>query len=364
VNVVSVDSIVLYGRKKDAPTAPKSENEDRFWFQTAEQVEFRANITPDNQTVRSAINDKFKWTLDPVAGVTGNNWAPVPDWGDGTHAKGIGTSGTRIKFFLKVLPSGNVGFGEKTLSLTVEGTNISKTAKLRLFFQRTGKKHPNPGQNQTANWYYYWSQEGNPAVCEFSRDAQNTKYAKYWASGTSYGKYESGEGPNGTIYLSDKVATGDKIEGWEYNFPEGHQPQNGIVAFELDPENAPEFANLSYAHEATHRTLHLLGPLGNGTGPQDDQDQDGVPNGWEDAVAGMDKTKSNTFGNAFKVSAGSAASRDEEFYCVLGGAFKYGRFVAPGESVAAENYHGESPSAANNGNDWAENGTQWTTNLQ
>ncbi|MEX2389817.1 MAG: hypothetical protein WD534_18210 [Phycisphaeraceae bacterium] len=349
----TVDKIVLYGRR-DVVTTQRDEGEDRFWFDQGEQVMFRAAITPNTGAMRSALRDRFKWSLDPVAGVTGNDWEPNPYWGDGLHAKGVGASTNHSSVSLRVLPSNNDGFGEKELTLEVVDSDIEETATARLFFERTGNHHPNPGHEDTANWYYYWSQEGageGQPVCMFSRQEVD------WAAAhpddededTIYGAYF-----NDQIYIFDVAVTHGP---WDFTFPEG-DGEPDWVSFTIDADSSPAFVNVTYAHEKTHEELESAFSDNPGLV---DSDQDGVPDSWEEDVPGMETNTEESFEGEFSISEDSDASDDAEFYCVLGGAFSpYGETVdMKGMTEADYKDRGVIPVQANEDSDWSTEGPQW-----
>ncbi len=335
--------VILNGRTKVDPTV-RQEGQDRFWLQSGEIVQFRADLSPTLPiAVATAIGKKFKWTLDAVPGITGNAWTPSPDWGDRVSAKGVGATGNPITITLGALPTDNQGFGTKTLTLEIVDHNKTASTTARLFFSKMAKGHPDPGKGTTANWYYYWSAEGNPGACKFSRDPNNAVYAKYWTNGNANGKYVATEN---TIYLSDKAAAKNS---WTYTFPEGGRQLPNAVGFTINTATAPEFVNLTYAHEDTHRIISSK-PLKVG--------EDRVPADWEADVGSSDST-ADSFGAAFAISAGSPAPRDEEFYCVVGGTLTYGSFVQPPMAKGTPEYHGTTPEQASNDNDWSESGSHW-----
>ena len=206
-----VDAVVLYGLAENHNR--RDEGEDRFVIPG--HIYFRAETDPYNIHI-FGVQDRFKWKLEAILGAAADQIEPEPDWGDGVHATGMGRrppTASYSRFWVRELPEDNNGFGEKGLSVEVVDNDETAEGTPRLFFEPMGEDHPDPGKGQTPNWYYYWAQEGSPAVCEFSRDANHGEYAKYWSGGTAFGKYEPNEGANGTIYLSSKVATGDTIEG-------------------------------------------------------------------------------------------------------------------------------------------------------
>ncbi len=93
---------------------------------------------------------------------------------------------------------------------------------------------------------------------------------------------------------------------------------------------------------------------------------DGVPDAWEHEIPGMransQNDSSDSFGEAFNVSRGSAASRDEEFYCVLGGAFRFGTVTRSkgGQALPSSSYRaGTIPAAAEEDKDWSHNSQNW-----
>ena len=138
------------------------------------------------------------------------------------------------------------------------------------------------------------------------------------------------------------------------------------INFTIQVENAPDFVNLTFAHEMTHKTLDEL-DIDDDSELRDD-DGDGVPNTWEQAVPGMrwkdpaqgqeDPKDTDSFGNHFdNISEDSAASRDEEFYCVLGGAVSDFGEITDNELTGP--YNGVVPEKANTAHDWSEGSENW-----
>jgi len=363
--VVRLEGIVTYGQfrnNQDPPTARK-EGEDRFIFTDRVQVAFRADIDPPSTVgLRGLLDDLFKWSLEPVSGVTGDDRKPIPDYGDGVHAKGIGRRSRSlsvwIRFILNVLPNANSGFGEKKLDLDVLKLGKKEQTTVRLFYQPHDQTHPGPGHGETDNWHYYWSKEGSPGVCAYSRDPDDELFAKHADGNAAFGAYDAN---SDTIGIFDKAA--DQTS-WSFEFPKTANAPQSWVRVSIETDNAPDFVNLTFAHERVHPAL---GQLDFSDSNISDDDSDGVPGEWEIQIPGMDPNAGDSFGrNQFSVSFGSGASRDEEFYAVLGGGFSpFGEVkesgatgadaLDPNNYMVPEGIAGE----AQTENDWSKIGTHW-----
>jgi len=385
VHLIQVNGITLKGKSESGAI---TDGEDRFLFaNSVGLVEFFADtepVTSSQVPLKSDMLDHFRWTISEVTGIPDGKKTPIADHGDGVTAKGPGSSSATTRFRFTQLPTDNTGFGPKTLTLVVrnpadkQDADIEKTAEPRLFFARLDKSHPAvEGVGDTANWYFYWSLEGagdGTAVSQFSRDGEHADFAQYW-EGAHHGKFEPDEGPDGTIYIGNKAAASDP-EKWpgdaEVNeFPEGQNPPNDTIQFTIDARHAPDFVNVTYAHEATHRVLQKDVPqLG-----LDDDDGDRIPNDWEAVVPGMkyeveaeldeqgevsDPEDTDSFEDHFKVSAASDATRDEEFYCVLGGA-RSDLGDITGNPLTGP-YNGVVPDQANIEYDWSVDSENWKSN--
>lgn len=353
-------AIVLMGRNK---LGDLQESQDRFILDADSEFTRRVIFKIDKPNglvgaAQTAFNNKLRWTLSDVGGIGNDQRFPTPAWEPGSEmAKGIGPS--RINF--TQLPPTNQGWGEKTLTLDViEGGQpvVSLTETPRLFFDPIDKSHPGPDQGKTANWHYYWSLEGDPAVCAFSRTPGNPKYAKWVASVPGHpGAYGVHNPENGEIAISDVAAK--QTNGWPpYIFPE-----NGVhddwIHFEIEVKNAPDFVNLVFAHEMTHRQLNALN-----LNLDNDKDRDGVPDVWEERIPGMKSNSDDSFAGAFTISDGSAAKRDEEFYAVLSGALKKGTKTATvfGKIIKnppTGNYEGGLAVDADESKDWSKDSVNW-----
>jgi len=350
-------------------------------------VLMKATLSPDPNNdqlaaVEKMYGEQFVWSIDGITGLAANRITPNKKKND-DQAYGISQGAIGPRFRLTAMPETNDGFGKFDLNLEVFSTpsatapffvrpdENSTDPKPELYFGRLNRK--NPG-GSTANWHYYWSKEGKgagDAVCQFSRDEEHADYAKFWGGGAHFGKFEANEGNNGTIYIGNKAASADpkKWPGAKevYAFPQGQNPPNDWIQFTIDAKHAPDFVNLTYAHEATHRVLQKDVPQLQ----LPDDDGDGVPNAWEDAVPGMqfeepavivngvvtDPKDTDSFGGHFTVSAASGAKRDEEFYCVLGGALSELGDVTGNPLTGA--YHGVIPDESKIEHDWSVDSENW-----
>ena len=360
VTVVKVNGITLYGNANGTFQA----GEDRYVFHQLGRLslQFIADMEPEaSASLEVDLRDSFKWTLDDnPAGIPDEKIDPYRPHDDEASAIGPGTAIDRRKFTIDQLPPTNAGFGEQTLTLEVthppgeDDPQIAKNAKPRLFYERTHKTHPNQPTEKTPNWYYYWAQEGEPGVCDYSRDPNAPNYAAYesenpdadWAFGTY---------SNGTIYLHDPAGATDS---WNFEFPEvSNATTQNWVHVEISIDNAPDFVNLVLAHERVHKALDGHGML--------DDDDDNVPDDWEDDIPGMKTDETDSFGEHFDISEGSDASRDEEFYCVIGGAFTFGSIKESGatnaDDLSVNLYRANEgvPQSADTENDWSKDGANW-----
>lgn len=353
-----VTELVLDGEDKFGAV---KEGNDRFVFALGTTIRARAVITPDNFTVRNAVRASFKWTLDPVTGVTGNNFIPDPDWGDHIHAKGIGDTTDYTSFLLRVLPLDNSGFGPHKASLEVVDRDITVSpVTARLFYKPTDKTHPGTGHGDTPNWYYYWSKEGNPAVCAYSRTPGDSNYVKWshiYVDPITHKERPDvfgSEDPNsGQITFYDAVA---EKNSWSYSFPEKADAPANWVRFKINTSNAPDFVNLTFAHEQMHKLLHAKPP---------GIDGDHVPALWEQQIPGMNANSDHSFGNipaGYFTLSDRGAARDQEFYCAIGSAFHFGTATDPstGKSLPVSAYlGGVGTVSAASANDWSVDGVNW-----
>ncbi len=342
IKVVCLDyNIQLYGLNKNGIDEV---GQDRFLFLSAAKVKFFSEIQPNTAKIITTLNKSFVWSLEQVDGVTGSNWIPYYPL-DAVRAYGVGLPSSTKYIQLQVLPASNKGLGVKKLELALSGFGVEPISRnVRLFYDMSRKTHPDPGNGSTPNWYYYWSKEGNPAVCSFSRDLSDSQYAAYWNTTTAYGKYASGK-----IYISDKAANST---GFSYSFPEGSGASSDWVRFSINTTNGPETVNLTHAHESTHK-------MADSWGSQTDSDGDGIPDTYEAAVPGMNILNKDSFGNNFKLSGTSGAERDEEFYCVLGGAYTFGSITDSEGENATVTYYGVKPEAPTIANDWSKGSINW-----
>ena len=196
----------------------------------------------------------------------------------------------------------------------------------------------------------------DPVVCMYSRTA-GSNYAQwieeipYQVNGQTH--YAFGKYQNNTIYISN--AAGQRTQGWSFDFPKTRNAANqNWVHVDIDVDNAPDFVNLTYAHEKTHKLIDQAG------GP--DGDGDGVPDAWEIQIPGMKANSLDSFGSQFTVSIGGGA-RDNEFYCVIGGGMlsEFGsvKVSRDGPKLNADRYHGKVPQDANEDADWSVGGKNW-----
>lgn len=328
--------------------------------------------TPTNDElahVHNHLGEQFLWSIAGITGLNDKFIKPTPDNGD-KRAYGVYEVAaiTKPYFRLSRMPDANDGFGEFDLSLDVyakpsaESSFFSQAAKPKLFFGRINRKHPAPDTGDTANWYHYWAEEGKGgggAVCQFSRDKANDtangNYVAYWSNGTANGLWKPGVGKHGRIYISDKAA--QKIDGWDYSFPETPNAANaGWLHIDISVDNAPDFVNLTYAHEITHRILHQSATNAN------DSDGDEIPDAWENLIPGMRTNTNDSFAGQFTVSSADP-DRDNEFYCVIGGGMlkEFGSVKKSrnGAALPEGSYKGETPIDADEDLDWAIDGTNW-----
>jgi hypothetical protein len=349
-------SICLMGRNVSGAI---TEFEDRFVLDadslTTRNVQFKIDKpTALTGASQAALGNTLRWTLSQIVGIDNDHRYPDPAWEAGSEmAKGIGPS----RIYVTQLPPTNEGWGEKTLTLEVienGQTALSLTESPRLFFDRTDRSHPEPEGGDTGNWHYYWSLEGDPAVCAFSRDSENANYVRWCATvpnhPTAYGIWSPSDE---LIAISDVAA---KKESWQYSFPENGTHEDWIH-FSINVTNSPDFVNVVFAHEATHRIC-------DGTGLGTDTDNDGVPDAWEERIPGMNPNSQDSFGGAFTVSEASDATRDEEFYAVLSGAVKKGTNAATAFSTITKNpptgnYEGGMCYDADETKDWSKDGVNW-----
>jgi hypothetical protein len=63
------------------------------------------------------------------------------------------------------LPTSNVGFGRKNVTITIDGT-IKDQKAMEVFFQKDATNHP-AGTSTDPNWFYYWKDGG---VCGIGAD--------------------------------------------------------------------------------------------------------------------------------------------------------------------------------------------------
>jgi len=198
------------------------------------------------------------------------------------------------------------------------------------------------------------SAEGDPGVCQYSRDSGDTEYIQsIQGGGHIYGRWTGGA--NGKIQLADAAA--EKTDGWNFTFPlhETEATEN-YVHVTIHTSSAPDFVNLTYAHEATHRAMDTAI---NANLPAS-TDGDKVPDVWEDQIPGMSTETANSFAGEFNISGGG----DTEFYSVLGGAFRYGTVKQSknGPALAQNQYNGVVPEDADESNDWSAGGSvNWNT---
>jgi len=360
VHLIQVNGITLKGQSEGGGLA---DGEDRFVFaNNFGRVRFFADT--ERTLSLHEISDNFLWTISEITGIPDSKKTPRPDKGDGVTAKRAGLSNNTTEFRFSQLPTDNTGFGPKTLTLAVrnpadkESADIEETAEPRLFFKRLDTSHPAVGGvDDTANWHFYWSLEGagdGETVCEFSRVPGQPKYAK-WVDAVpgfsgAYGAWKDGE-----ILLSNKAA---KKESWTFSFPKTQNAGNeNWVHVEISVENAPDFVNLTYAHERVHEEIDAAQG-------GDDTDNDGVPDQWENNIPGMDFDSSDSFGAQFSVSDNpdNAGTRDEEFYAVLSGAFTFGSIKESreGDPLPFNQYSaGIKAVQADETIDWSKDGTNW-----
>lgn len=378
------------------------------------------------EALRQVVDPWCRWAIADIPTIPRldgkkNLYLPTLPWEGGRdetkwlHAKGLPVKRTAdsqrpiipgvdsVNFCIKRLPEDNRGFGRRRLYLDLIGTPGDYAPKLcetrhtevRLFFYRFATDHPVPQEpkkdktkedkTKTANWHYYWSKEGGEhpegkpekgkngpdgkeippktaPVCMFSRTANDPDYAAWDRQGQGDSREAYGQtSKDGNITLFDRAA---KTERWNYKFPEGANPTPDSTwpAFTITTTNAPDFVNVTYAHERTHAIIFMRGLARRGTNPEKkeeaslDFDRDGVHNG-EEIALGMNPSRADSFKNAFSISRGSPASRDAEFYCVFGGALSpHGQLTKPEARPA---YAGQVPSDANEDNDWSKGGVQW-----
>lgn len=373
LTAVQLDSVVLSGRDDDLDV---DEGSEKFVYvevggDEVEKVRVAPGLLPEPTEEELGYVDEmfaaqFLWSLDAIAGLGADDIDPVNDNGD-ERAYGV-TDDPHIGFRLNELPAANDGFGQLGVTVRVYATasnsneigSATPDPAAELFFQKT--LTGNPG-GATANWHYYWSKEGKgagQAVCQFSRDPNDAAYAKWVESVDENGSFGAYDEANDEILISDDAAErATAANPWSTDFPLNQNAGNqDWVHYTVSIGNAPDFVNAVYAHEKTHRICSTHG--------LQDSDTDGVPDAWEGTAAvpvipGMDLNSDDSFGNQFRISLRSGASRDEEFYCVLGTAFGFGS-VTNGRNGAALNanvYNGEVPVDADESLDWSFEGHNW-----
>ena len=363
VNVLRMEP-VLYGVKQAGESVYSTpsgwtwaEGRDRFLFHATDAwVRFRCEYGGD-QAAKALFDKNLRWSLPELEGL---GRVGYPAWSeDPQSAKGAGSTTSYHSITYKGSsgkPAKNSAFGEKVLTAELYDDAHQKVllkveTKLRLFFRRF--ETTNFGYGSVAKWYHYYSKEGNPGACKYSRTAGDADYAKYGGGGG--GKKGEYKPDTNEIVLYDGATTpfpGPVV------FPEGTGAPASWVAWRYNPQNPTDVVNISYAHEKTHRiTIQATGWPAQPRPERDDRDGDCVPDTWERKVAGMRDDRSDTFGTHFTGSNTSGAPRDNEFYAWMSGAYmpEVGEFTAN----APSEYHGAKPPRSAYEQDWALNGYNW-----
>jgi hypothetical protein len=111
-------------------------------------IDCQAKVEPANQEVIDYLNKYAKWSISDIPGSALSWDTPWP--GDPKSGKGVKAT---AKF--TGLPSLNSSFGTKTVTLSIEGSGISKTTNIEVFYY--AEPITNPG-GLYPNWFYYWNQ--------------------------------------------------------------------------------------------------------------------------------------------------------------------------------------------------------------
>jgi len=304
------------------------------------------------------------------------------------------------------LPQDNSDFGDKRFRMNVFGAEYQLRGWQAFFRPLDNGHHDHPEATDNAktsqNWYYYWAgqrQGTTAAVCAYSYDGANPAIQFMSRAGWNSGPGQGGQGgvPYGLapfttaeVFLLPPIMehqqtpfngapsfNGGRPMQWVQNFDRTGAPINQArgsvkrwvttLTASFTATNAPDVANLTWAHESTHYLARIA------AGGNADQDQDRVPDAWEEAI-GLSPRTARTLGNQFRGSGGG----DTEFYgwlssCLSAAAATRSftatrieqtrpyRDTTTGMAVPlAGGFNGQTAPSASQITDWTVNGFNWT----
>jgi hypothetical protein len=269
-------------------------------------------ILPDTQDMRDQLQGKVHWSIDTISGST-------LSWQNGGSASGVGgyiSSSWFERAVFTGLPSDNVQFGEKNLTVTLDSMGCSQPGKTKVFFRRDEKNHPGSGSGTTPNWFYYWPQGAvGGGLSDFEYGGAST---------TLRGKYAPS---------TDKLYIYSAAPNAKGNYSVTHKTNSTLqFTIGINAEGIDAVAG-TVIHEKKHQLIyHSWSTL-------PDNDNDGVPDSEEEkSPYYFDKNDPDSYSLASVIDPVYSSIGDQEFLC----------------RMEEKTYVSDSTK------DWASPGKQWT----
>lgn len=277
-------------------------------------ISCNVDISPDTSEIRSELQGKVHWSIDGISG-------SILSWQNGSSGVGLGVYESayddwREKAIYTGLPSDNDEFGEKDVTVTIDGLGCSQSGKTKVFFGRDDKNHPDPGSGTTPNWFYYWPQGavgGGLSDFEYGGDSLDIN-----------GKYVSA---TDTLYIYGGAVVPQVAKSVTHKTNSTLQFTIGVTASGID------FVAAVVLHEKKHKWIY------DNWATLPDTDGDGVPDSEENcAPYYFDKNDADSYNLGQVIHANYYSYGDQEFLC----------------RMAEQGYVSDSIK------DWANPGKQWT----
>lgn len=269
------------------------------------EVEFKASVTPDNQTIRDHFAGKIKFDIDAIGAstLTWNNAGGIAIYASGFFG---------VKATFNGLPNSNSDFGEKNIKMEVQDCNAMNISdKIKIFYDAVATNHPG-GVATDPNWFYYYKDNGGGGSY------------KYDNTGDGGRSYSTSGGGDATVRISDEAYAGDNYI------------ITAIISSQLTATGVSAVSKYyaNFIGVLSHERQHANNQIN--TGPPADRDSDRLSNTFETSSSKTDPD--NAFSAQGILSAGLFPDRE----------------VYAGGPIEEAGIKG-----ANTSSDWAYPGTNW-----